>query len=207
MTDRFDQFAHFLCPHLGGLLGVEAVVQTGRRSEALIRRQALAEELSRGGTLSTAMRIPGAAMPVAVCADLRVDRGICSATIDAPRQGRPLTRVRWITRQLGDANRNLRLDSCEQGSRDAVRAEPLALVRRKPEFMVSEWGRHIRAFRVSLSAPLGTKRGVGRGTFVTSVLDTLVRFYEEVVQNLREWNGSVDKGRDDSASSATDSTG
>ncbi|MCK9924759.1 TerD family protein [Frankia sp. AgPm24] len=192
VAGRFDQLAHFLCLHLGGLLGVEAMPQSGRRSDALSRRQALADELCRTGTLSATLRIPGAVAPLVVSADLRAGRVVCSVTVEAPRQGRPMTRVRWILRQLGEANGNLRLESFETGARDAVRAELLALVRQKPEIMISDSARDIRAFRGSLSAPLGTKRGVGKGTFVTSVVETLERFYEEVVQNLREWQGSAD---------------
>jgi hypothetical protein len=95
-------------------------------------------------------------------------------------------------RQLGDANGSLRIESFEQGSRDATRAELLALVRQKPEVLIADAGKDIRMFRVSLSAPLGTKRQIGRGTFITSVVEALEKFYEEVVQNLRDWRESGD---------------
>ena len=36
-------------------------------------------------------------------------------------------------------------------------------------------------------APMGTKRGQGRGSFVESVLHLIDDFYEGVVQNLKEW--------------------
>jgi hypothetical protein len=192
VAERFDQLAHYLCLHLGGLLGVEVVPQPSRRADAVQRRQALAEQLCRDGALSAVLRIPGAVGPVTVAADLRAGRVECSVGVDAPRRGRPLTRVRWLTRQLEDANGNLRVDSFEHGSREPSRAELLALVRQKPEILVADGAREIRAFRVSLSAPLGAKRGVGKGTFVTSVVDTLERFYEEVVQNLREWRESAE---------------
>ncbi len=194
VAERFDQLVHFLCLHLGGLLGVEVLPQAGRRTDASARRQALADELCRQGTLSATLRIPGTVGPLAVSADLRAGRVAWAVNIDAPRQGRPTTRIKWILRQLGDANGNLRIESFEQGSREAARAELLALVRQKPEIMISDSTREIRAFRISLSAPLGTKRGVGKGTFVTSVTETLEKFYEEVVQNLREWNGQAGGG-------------
>ncbi len=190
VAERFDQFAHCLCLHLGGLLGIEVIPQVNRRVDATQRRQMLAEELCGNGTLSAMLRIPGAVGPVTVTADLRAGRVVCSVSIDAPHQGRPLTRVKWVVRQLGDANGNLRVESFDQGSREAARAELLALVRQKPDILVTDPGCEIRAFRISLSAPLGGKRGVGKGTFVTSVVDTLEKFYEEVVQNLREWRDS-----------------
>ncbi len=187
VIERFDQLSHYLCLHLGGLLGIEVVPHTNRRVDVSQRRRDLAEELSRQGTLSGLMRIPGTAAPVTVSADLRSGRVVCSVSIDAPRQGRPLTRVKWILRQLAEANGNLRIESFEQGSREAARAELLALVRQKPDVMVADAAREIRAFRISLGAPLGSKRGTGKGTFVTSVVETLEKFYEEVVENLREW--------------------
>ena len=38
------------------------------------------------------------------------------------------------------------------------------------------------------STQMGSKRGEGRGSFVTSLLDALDGFYGEVVQNLRPWS-------------------
>lgn len=40
---------------------------------------------------------------------------------------------------------------------------------------------------LTLSAPMGTKRGQGRGSFVSSVLDLVDDFYRSVVQGLRPW--------------------
>ncbi len=194
VVERFDQLAHYLCLHLGGLLGIEILPHLNRRVDAAQRRHTLAEELCRHGTLSAMLRIPGTVGPVTVTADLRAGRAGCSISIDAPRQGRPLTRVKWITKQLANANGNLRVESFEQGSREAARAELLALVRQKPEILIAGSDCDIRAFRISLSAPLGTKRGAGKGTFVTSVVETLEKFYEEVVQNLREWRDAADSG-------------
>ena len=50
-------------------------------------------------------------------------------------------------------------------------------------------------FRIALSAPMGTKRGEGRGSFVTSVLDLLDDFYRAVVQNLKPWSAGPPKLR------------
>ena len=47
--------------------------------------------------------------------------------------------------------------------------------------------KEIRTFVLRISAPAGTKRGQGRGSFVGSVLDTVDRFYTDVVQGLKAW--------------------
>ncbi|MCK9903672.1 TerD family protein [Frankia sp. Cpl3] len=202
VAERFDQLAHYLCLHLGGLLGIEVFPQPSRRIDATQRRQLLAEELCQKGTLSAAIRVPGTVGPATVAADLRSGRVVCSITIEAPRQGRPLTRIKWVTRQLAEANGNLRVETFEQGSREATRAELLTLVRQKPEILATDPAREIRSFRISLSAPLGPKRGVGKGTFVTSVVDTLEKFYEEVAQNLREWRPSGEPAAVDNGAAA-----
>ncbi|WP_207386303.1 hypothetical protein [Protofrankia symbiont of Coriaria ruscifolia] len=58
VVERFDQLAHYLCLHLGGLLGIEVIPHANRRVDATQRRQILAEELCRNGTLSAMLRIP-----------------------------------------------------------------------------------------------------------------------------------------------------
>jgi len=46
---------------------------------------------------------------------------------------------------------------------------------------------------VSQSRPLGTKRGVGRGCFIDSVLSGTDDFYAEVVQRIRPWSAKAPK--------------
>ncbi len=138
------------------------------------------------------IRVPDTVGPVGIVTDVRAGRISCSVGIEAPRQGRPLTRVNWILRQLKDATGNLRIEAYYPGSRDAGSAELLSVARQKPNLLVADPARDIRSFKISLSAPLGTKRGLGKGTFITSTVETLEKFYEEVVQNLREWRSSAD---------------
>ena len=47
--------------------------------------------------------------------------------------------------------------------------------------------KEIKQFRLVLTAPMGTKRGAGRGGFVGSVLNLVDTFYEEVVQGIKPW--------------------
>lgn len=44
---------------------------------------------------------------------------------------------------------------------------------------------------------MGVKRGVGRGGFVTSVLDSLDAFYADVVQHLKPWSAAPPRLRAD----------
>jgi hypothetical protein len=51
--------------------------------------------------------------------------------------------------------------------------------------------RDLRMFRVAAASPMGTKRGVGRGSFIDSVLTSVDGFYAAVVQQLRPWTAKA----------------
>jgi len=79
--------------------------------------------------------------------------------------------------------------------RGASTSELLKAVRENPALLVDDPKREIRTFRLTLSGPMGTKRGQGRGSFVTSVLDLLDGFYGEVIQGVKPWAGAPPKLR------------
>ena len=49
---------------------------------------------------------------------------------------------------------------------------------------------------MALDHPLGSKRGLGRGSFIDSVLDAVDAFYGEVLQNLKAWAATPPKLRE-----------
>jgi hypothetical protein len=55
---------------------------------------------------------------------------------------------------------------------------------------------------VSLAANVGTKRGQGHGSFVSSVVNAIDRFYAEVVQHIKPWTQAPPKVKDDEPSQA-----
>ncbi len=109
-----------------------------------------------------------------------------SADIDAPKDGRPATRVNWLLRQLGDAPEGLRVDAFSSGSRSS-RSDLLRAVRETPSLLIDDPRRELSRFRIAASSPLGTKRGTGRGGFIDSVLASVDGFYGAVIQQLRPW--------------------
>lgn len=62
--------------------------------------------------------------------------------------------------------------------------------------MVADPKKDLRTFRVALSAPLGAKRGRGRGGFIDSVVDAVNAFYGEVIQHLKAWTATPPKLRE-----------
>jgi hypothetical protein len=52
------------------------------------------------GRLQGALRIPNTVGALNITADLRARSVVCSVDIDAPKEGRPTTKVNWLVRQL-----------------------------------------------------------------------------------------------------------
>ena len=196
VVGRWDQLVRFAALRMGRQLGIEVQPALSRKelADPAVRAQALVDNLVRLGTLGGALRIPHAVGPVQITADVRTSRLTASVEIEAPREGRAATRVNWLLRQLKDAPDGLRLDAYALHSRQGTSAL-LKDVRTKPELLIEDPKRELRTFHLALSAPMGTKRSQGRGSFVTSVLDLLDDFYRSVVQNLKPWAAAPPKLR------------
>jgi hypothetical protein len=183
---------------LGRQLGTDVVHVLSRKEQAdpALRGQALAASLVADGTLSGTIRIPDTVAPIDVVVDLRAGRVMASVDIDAPKQGRPATRVNWLARQLKHAPDNLRVEAFVVGGRGPGETELLSTVRNDPNCLVADPKRDLRAFRVEMARPMGTKRGRGTGAFIDSVLDLVDDFYGEVVQHVKAWTASPPKMRE-----------
>ncbi|GGJ79078.1 hypothetical protein GCM10010123_06260 [Pilimelia anulata] len=189
VAGRFDALVRFAGLRLGRRLGTEVVPSLTKRelTEPTTRTQTLVAQLAGTGTMTSALRIPGSVGPLSVTADLRALRLTCHVDIDAPRQGKPATRINWLVRQLVEAPETVRLESFAAHARGPGRTELLKAVREQPTLLVADAGKELRAFRVAANSTAGTKRATGRGSFVDSVLDAIDSFYEQVIQNLKPW--------------------
>jgi hypothetical protein len=54
----------------------------------------------------------------------------------------------------------------------------------------------LRTFRITQMAAMGTKRGIGRGSFIDSIVDAVDAFYGDVLQNLRAWRPAAPQLRE-----------
>ncbi|MEJ7650074.1 MAG: TerD family protein [Nakamurella sp.] len=182
---HFDQLVRHIGHQLTSLLGVETSIQPPRaRPDGTTRAQQLADS----GQLFGSIRVPGAVDVLVITNDLRSERVGVSVQVDAPRDGRPLTRINWLLRQIPEARDALRVEALLTGGRGLSTAELLGSVRKKPELLVPADGRDIRAFRLTLELPMGTKRNSGTGGVIRSVHQATTYLYAEVVQHLRPWN-------------------
>lgn len=189
VVGRFDALVRYAGLKLGRQLGIDIVPALSRKelAEPAARTQALISQLTTAGSMTAGLRIPGAVGALFVTADLRATKIICHVDVEAPREGRPTTRVNWLVRQLRGAPETVRLESFAAYARGSSNAELLKAVRENPGLMIDGSGKELRSFRVAASSVAGTKRGTGRGGFIDSVLSAVDDFYEQVIQNLKPW--------------------
>ncbi len=197
VASRWDQLIRYACLRLGRQLGIEVQPVLSRRelADPSLRAHALVEGLVNLGVLDGALRIPNAVGPVTLTADLRARRVSASVDIDAPREGRPQTRVNWLVRQLKGAPETLRVDCFALHGRGASTSELLRDVRANPATLIDDPKRELRGFRLTASGPMGVKRGQGKGSFVGAVLDLLDGFYASTVQTIKPWAAAPPKLR------------
>lgn len=151
-----------------------------------VRLQTHRDTLLNSGTLEGAIRIPSTVGDLNIEADLRTSRVTISVEIAAPGDGRPLTRINWLLRQLQSAPDSARVDAFSHMSRTSM-SELLKVIRLDPALLMADAKADIRKFRIAAPAPLGIKRGVGRGSFIDTVLAAIDGFYGSVLQGIRPW--------------------
>lgn len=189
VSASFDALLRYACLSLGRQLGTEVTPVLSRKelADPAVRAHGLVAELVRAGRLTGAIRIPATAGDVGVTADLRAGTVTCHIDIDAPREGRPTTRVNWLLRQLRTAPDGVRLEARAFHERGPGATDLLKNVRENPALLIADPARGLRSFCVALSSPMGAKRGRGRGAFIDSLLTAIDTFYADVVQNLKPW--------------------
>lgn len=199
VVNRVDALLHYTGLRLGRRLGAEVIPALSRKeiSDPTLRTAALVQQLTSVGRLSGAIRIPSTVGALGIEMDLRASQITCHVDVDAPREGRPTTRVNWLTRQLKDAPDGLRLESFVMHGRGAGQAALLREVRVDPALLVLDPAREIKSFRIAQTSRMGNKRGTGRGSFIESVTTAVDGFYEAVLQNLKAWSARPPKLRDD----------
>jgi hypothetical protein len=195
---RFDALLRYVSLQLGRRLGDDVTPALTRKelAEPSLRTQALVQSMCTSGTLQGAINIPNTVGPLMVTADLRASRVTCHVEVAAPKDGRPATRVNWLVRQLRHAPDSARLEAFVMHSRGPGTAELLGAVRANPVVLIEDPKKELRSFRVALSAPLGSKRGRGRGSFIDSVEAAIDAFYGDVVQDLRAWTAAPPRLRE-----------
>ena len=202
VVDRWEQFIEFLCLGLSQDLGVQVVSAQSRTRDGNRWTESLLADLDGEGKLTGSFRVPGAVGPVDVAADLRARQIRATVEMAAPKEGRPLTRINWALRQLKNTSKDVRVEVHFSRTKETT-ALLLGDALDDPKRLLSPTDprREPRSFSISLAGTLGTKRGRGERSFVHETRRHVVRFYREVVENLKPWQMKAPKLPDDGPSS------
>jgi len=194
VVDRWEQFIEYLCLGLSQDLGVQVSSAQSRAKDGDRWTESLLSALESEGKLTGSFRVPGAVGPIDIEADLRARLTRASVKLNAPKEGRPLTRINWVLRQLGKAPEDLRVEVQFARTKETT-ALLLANAREAPDALLSpsDPKREPRAFNLSLARPLGSKRGRGERSFVLETRRQVVSFYGDLVENLRDWQVKAPK--------------
>lgn len=184
----WEQLIEYLCLNLSQELGVVVRAKHPRtRKSTTERLTEAARSLADQGTLRGAFRVPGAVGRVELAADLKASLLTTSVSLPAPEdRKRPLSRIKWLLRQLDDAPGALRVD-VHFAKRHEGRSELLRDCRDDPGslLLASEPTCQPRSFVLALTQPMRAKAGSGDGSFVAETRRQAVDFYRDLVQNLR----------------------
>jgi len=194
VVERWEQFVEYLCLGLSQDLGVQVVSAQSRARDGQAWTDSLLKGLENEGKLSGSFRVPGAAGPIDVEADLRARLTRVSVKVAAPKEGRPQTRLNWILRQLKKSPDDLRVEVQFARTKEST-AQLLKDARENAEVLLSpsDPKREPRSFVLSLARPLGTKRGRGERSFVLETRRQVVSFYGDLVEGLAEWRPKAPK--------------
>lgn len=191
LAARFDALLRYATLKLGQRLGTD-VTQILSRAEVAtpaLRIAALTDMLVNDGRLSGALRIPNTVSPLTVTIDVRANQVTGSFSISAPAEGKPLTRINWLLRQLKDAPDTLRIEAFAVRQRGG-NAELLGAVRDNPSVFITDPTREFKSFTVTRIAKMGTNRLAGRNGLVDSVMDSIVTSYDLIGQHLKDWTAA-----------------
>jgi len=191
---RWEQLVEYLALGLTQDLGRRVEAAISRRIDATARRDIQVKSLVDQGKLVASLRVPDAAGPIDLEADLRGRRFRTSITVAPPRDGRITTRLNWLLRQLADARADLLVEVRYPNQKEPTTAS-LKDARLNPDRLLysSDKRREPMAFRVTQSRDLGMKRGRLAGSFVLESKNQTSEFYRSIVQGLRAWTAAAPK--------------
>jgi hypothetical protein len=194
IAKRWEQLVGYLALGLTQDLGRQVEPNWPRKVDPVQRRAQHVKSIVEQGKLVATIRVPDAAGPIELEADLRGRRFRTSVIVAAPKDGRPTTRINWLLRQLGQARDDVIVEVRYPNQKEPTSAS-LKDARAKPERLLYAYDvkRDPMSFRVILPRDLGMKRGRLAGSFVLESKSQTSEFYRSIVQGLRAWTAAPPK--------------
>jgi hypothetical protein len=183
---QWQQFTEYLCLHLSQELGVDVRNQKPRAKGAKERIQEAAALLAEQGRMTAAFRVPDAVGPVEIDANLRTRHVTTSVELPAPKTlKRPQAKINWLLRQLREAPDDLRLE-VRFANTGRTTSALLGECRDEPGRLLFDDNpkRDPRGFLIGRSLRMGSKNGLGQGSFIGETRTQASDFYRDLVQDL-----------------------
>jgi hypothetical protein len=136
VASRWEQFVQYLALGLCQTLGRSVEAMWPRKLDAADRLDTAVRSLVDHGRLEATIRVPDAAAPIELSADLLTRLFITSVELAAPREGRAKTRINWIIRQLKDAPDGLRIEVRYPNAKETV-SSTIKEARDRPDRLLS----------------------------------------------------------------------
>jgi hypothetical protein len=195
VAQRFESLLRYTSFKLSARLGVAVtpVATKLAKADPAKHMKTVAGELAANSRLQGSIQVQDTVAPLDITVDLRASQILCSVTVDAPREGRPLTRVSWLLRQLKSSPQGVRIETRVKRGQQASAACLLSEATENPERLVPDDGREITGFVVTLIGAMGSQRGEGRNSFVSSFLNAVELAYQGILENLRPWTPKAPK--------------
>ncbi|HSZ13285.1 MAG TPA: hypothetical protein VK790_04545 [Solirubrobacteraceae bacterium] len=196
VAERWEQFAEYLGLSFSQELGRNVVAPRSRKQTTSDRLDDVEKRLATGSVLEATLRVPDAIGDLQIHADLKARQTSLSVSVGAPTEGRAKSRISWLLRQLTELWPDLRVEVWYPHARESVAATlEQALAQPDILFFSGDPKREPRSFTLTLSRPMGQKRGRAEGSFVRETRAQAVTFYRDLVQNLKAWQAPAPKIR------------
>lgn len=194
VASRWEQLVEYLSLGLTQDLGREVEPAWPRKVDPAARRDLHVRTLVDQGKLLASIRVPDAAGSIDLEADLRGRRFRTSVVVNAPKDGRPSTRINWMLRQLAAAKDDLLIEVRYPNQKEPTSCS-LKDARLKPDRLLygPDPKRDPWTFRLTMSRDLGMKRGRLAGSFVAESKQHTSEFYRAIVQGIRAWAPAAPK--------------
>jgi hypothetical protein len=192
---NYEALIRFVAMKLSARLGVQAREVVPRKAKEDPKRFVadMITQFVESRTLAASIRIPETAADIMVTADLRAAQILCQVELKAPRDGRNLTRVNWLLRQLKAPTPQLRIEVYAKHGRQAEAVALIEEALEDPTILVPAGNREISEFRLVSISKMGTKRGNGAGSFIDAVVSAVEDCYARVLQPVNAWTPKAPK--------------
>jgi hypothetical protein len=208
VIQRYESLLRYTSFKLSARLGVDVapVASKPAREDPAKNLKSAVSTLAQEGKMSGSIRVADTIAPLDITVDVRAGQVLCAVSVDAPREGRPLTRVNWLLRQLKNSPSNVRVETFVKRGRQAANACLLSEAHGRPETLVPADGKEISQFVVTHISSMGTKRGEGKNSFVTEFLASVDTAYQAFLENLHAWTPKAPRLPDTQSFHETDAS-